>query len=400
MTSASPSIRPDTVGHSLSAIILAAGYSSRMGELKPLLPLNGIPALEQAILAFREADVRDIVVVLGHKSSRLHPIVEKCGARGVLNLRFHEGMFSSVLAGAASITSIASGAFLLPADISLVRAATIRQLASAFSANSSGIVYPTFARRRGHPPVISRSILSAILNATPAPLHSILAGHESAAVDVPVADQAIHMDMDTPADYEALRLLAAHREIPTREECEAMLLLFATPEPRLLHARKVAEVAARIASHLIELGVLLNLDLVQAGALLHDLAKGRPDHAIAGADTLLSMGFPGVSEIVAAHTDLHNPRRLDESAIVYLADKVVRGGTIVTLHERFAPALERFSHEPAALASAQRRMRDARMVAANIEGILGKTIAEILQDNAAPASTQPVDSPGREGAPE
>ena len=52
----------------ISAIILAAGFSSRMGELKGLLSLGGRTLLEHCVALFRDCGIEDVVVVTGHRA--------------------------------------------------------------------------------------------------------------------------------------------------------------------------------------------------------------------------------------------------------------------------------------------------------------------------------------------
>jgi putative nucleotidyltransferase with HDIG domain len=380
MSSAIQPVPPEAAEIRLAAIVLAAGYSSRMAEFKPLLPLAGSTALERCIGLFRAAGVAEVIAVLGHRAEDLQPLAERAGARCVRNLRFKQGMFSSIAAGSRVLPGWVEAAFVLPADIPLVRPNTIRQLAAAFVQRRAGIVYPVFDGRRGHPPLIVRRILAeAAEEGTAGPLSDLLARHESEAIDLSVANQGIHMDMDTPADYDALRALAACRDIPTHAECEAILAGHSVEPSMVRHSRRVAEVAERIALALARNGFSLNLELVRAGALLHDLAKGLPDHAAAGAAILRSMDFPQVATVVGAHTDLDfGGGQLDESAIVYLADKLFRGEDPVTLDQRFAPALARFSDNPLALHAAQSRMATAQAVALAVELRLGAPLDDVV----------------------
>ena len=368
MDSESQSVVAEGAEIRLAAIVLAAGYSSRMAEFKPLLPLAGSTALERCIRVFRAAGVTDVIAVLGHRADELQPLAEHAGARCVRNPHFEQGMFSSVVAGCRALSDRAEAAFVLPADIPLVRPSTIRQLAAAFALRGAGIVYPVFDGRRGHPPLIARGILAeAAEDGAPGPLSDMLARHESEAIDLPVADQAIHMDMNTGAEYDELRALAACREIPTRAECEAILAGCSVEPAIVRHSRLVANVAQRIALELSRSGLSLNVDLVLAGALLHDLAKGQPDHAGAGAAILRSMDFPQVATVVASHTDLDFDGRLNESAVVYLADKLMTGERPVTIEERFEAAFSRFADDPAALEAAERRLATAKAVALAVE---------------------------------
>ena len=364
----------------IAAIVLAAGYSSRMAKFKPLLPMAGITALERCIGLFRDAGVGEVIAVLGHRAEELQPLAERAGARCILNPHFKQGMFSSISAGSRALAGWVEAAFVLPADIPLVRPHTIRRMASIFVTRRDGIVYPVFEGRRGHPPLIERKILNeaAAVGAT-GPLSDLLARHENEAINLLVADHGIHMDMNTPADYDALRALAACRDIPTRAECEAILATQSVAPPQVRHSRRVAEVAERIALALERSGLLLNVELVKAGALLHDLAKGQPNHAAVGAEFLRSMDFPRVATVVGAHTNLDFlGGQLDECAIVYLADKLVRGDNVVTLEWRFQPALTRFSDNPPALHAVQSRMATAQAVAQAVETRLGAPLISIV----------------------
>jgi putative nucleotidyltransferase with HDIG domain len=364
----------------IAAIVLAAGYSSRMAKFKPLLPMAGITALERCIGLFRDAGVGEVIAVLGHRAEELQPLAERAGARCILNPHFKQGMFSSISAGSRALAGWVEAAFVLPADIPLVRPHTIRRMASIFVTRRDGIVYPVFEGRRGHPPLIERKILNeAAADGATGPLFDLLARHENEAINLLVADHGIHMDMDTPAEYDALCDLAACRDIPTRAECETILFAQSVAPSQVRHSRRVAEVAERIALALERSGLLLNVELVKAGALLHDLAKGQPNHAAVGAEFLRSMDFPRVATVVGAHTNLDFlGGQLDECAIVYLADKLVRGDNVVTLEWRFQPALTRFSDNPPALHAVQSRMATAQAVAQAVETRLGAPLISIV----------------------
>ena len=286
-------ISHDTARQRLAAIVLAAGASSRMGSLKPLLFLAGLTALERSVTSFRDAGIDEVIVVLGHRAQDLQPLAERCGARSVYNPNFHEGMYSSLVAGAQALPKWARGAFVLPADVPLVREATIRQLAAAFAARPDGIIYPVYDQQRGHPPLIARRILNEAAHGKSGPLCDLLRTHEQSAVDLSVADEAIHLDMDTPADFKTLLALAGRREIPTTGECEALLAQQHVPESVVRHSRKVAEAAGRIADALFKSGLAIHAELARAGALLHDLAKGQPKHAEAGAAILRDLQDAG-----------------------------------------------------------------------------------------------------------
>ncbi|MGB8261935.1 MAG: HD domain-containing protein [Terracidiphilus sp.] len=130
-------------------------------------------------------------------------------------------------------------------------------------------------------------------------------------------------------------------------------------------------------------GLPVDLDLVRAGALLHDLAKGGPRHAERGAELLRALDLPEVAAIVANHMEPESKSlRIDESALVFFADKLVRGEAFVGLDKRFCPAIERFEGDPEALAAALRRKAMAKALQRQIEAVLGAAIDGAFLDPA------------------
>ena len=92
-----------------SAIILAAGYSSRMGSFKPLMKIDGKTPLQRCIELFKNCGINDITVVTGHLNEciekELNNIkIELNDIRIVLNDKYSEGMYSSIKAGVESLS--------------------------------------------------------------------------------------------------------------------------------------------------------------------------------------------------------------------------------------------------------------------------------------------------------
>jgi probable phosphoglycerate mutase len=351
-----------------------------MGEFKPLLCIGGCSAVESVVRLFLNAGLEDVSVVVGHRAQELVPVIAAAGARSVMNHQFDDGMFSSVRAGVQALPSNTDACFVIPSDIVLVRESTIRRLASFYRAETKSIVYPVFEERRGHPPLISRAVIDEVLRMGPAGrLSTLLTAHEAGACDLFVPDEGVCLDMDTPEDLAKVRELAWHRDIPTPRECEAMLVVYQPESSVVRHSRVVADVANRLALALVERNVLVNPRLTRAGGLLHDIAKGRQRHAEAGARLLKHLGFEAVASVVAAHSDCAFERgRIDEAAIVYLADKLVSGEQVVELAQRFDRSLERFRDSPTALVSVLRRRTTAEAIARDIENCLGVELQHVI----------------------
>ena len=361
------------VAGTVAAIVLAAGFSSRMGAFKPLLPFGGRTVVGHVVANLREAGVRRIHAVTGNKADLLVPELAALGVTQVHNANFAKGMFTSVQAGVAFLPAEVEGFLLLPVDVALVRASTAGRVLRVAAETRAAIVHPVFRGKRGHPPFIGRALFDEILCSDgEGGLRAILARHEHEASEVAVFDRGCLLDMDCLADYRQLLALLPHHHVPDAEECEAMLEAAATPEPVRRHCRAVAALATSLARRLNEAGEGLDAHSVRAAALLHDIAKGRPHHAEAGAGLVRGYGFPEVADAVACHMSINfEAGRVDESAVLYLADKLIQEETRVTLEARFAPALARFAGEPEALAGAKRRYADAEAILAAVESRIG-----------------------------
>lgn len=357
----------------VAAVVLAAGRSSRMGTSKPLLPFGDTFVLAHVVETLRAGGIDDIAVVVGHGADRLAPIVADLGVEVVVNPNYDRGMFSSIRAGIASLPPKIAGALLLPVDVPLVRAATFAEIAAAGVASGATVLHPTFRGERGHPPFLARALFREILAFDgEGGLAALLDRRAEAAAEVAVFDRGILHDMDHPADHLRLSGALAHRHVPEAIECAAIHEAAATSEAIRRHCLAVSAFATAMAERLMARGIVLDIDLVRAAGLLHDIAKGHPRHAEAGADLLCRLGHPAVAGVIAAHMDLGVVETpvLDEAEIVHLADKLVCEERRVTLDERFSQSFRRFNENPEALAGARRRRDGAEAVLHAVEALI------------------------------
>jgi len=227
------------INNNIVTLILAAGLSTRMGVLKPLLPVGEHPAIVRSINTAKAAGLRDIIVVTGHRHDELESLLhaearDACmrqvrqgtvlclamkardtepspvsrpvsqDVRIAYNDRYNDGMFSSVYTGVSALPAGASGFFLLPADCCAISPSTFVALAEAFTKNGcANITHPRYNGRRGHPPLIPAKYRDQILAYSgDNGLRGFLAPLPS--FDVDTDDPGILMDMDTPEDYAAL----------------------------------------------------------------------------------------------------------------------------------------------------------------------------------------------------
>ena len=372
-------------GADAGAVVLAAGLSMRMGTPKLLLTLDGIPAVARAAHTFRDVGIEP-VVVLGHEADRLAAELDAHAFRHVLNADYGLGMYSSLRRGVRELPEGTSRFFVLPADCPLVRGETVGRLLRAARSQAAPVIYPCHDGRRGHPPLLAAALIPLIFSRDPSDgLRGILADVDDRAVDMEVDDRGVLLDMDRPEDCGQLDALARLERVPDRNACGALLAERRVPAAVLEHSHAVACVAGHLGEALNEAGMGLDLHLLEAAALLHDMARTESDHAARGAELLAAAGFPRVAVVVAGHMDPSPPAvaDLDEAAVLFLADKLVIDARVVPLRERMSALESRFAGDEPALVAGRQRLQLAVALGRWVEELVGSPLEAVLHAQAA-----------------
>jgi len=142
--------------------------------------------------------------------------------------------------------------------------------------------------------------------------------------------------------------------IPSRTECMKLQRQFDMPENIRMHSILVAEVALFLAARLNLNSCRLDMRLIEAGALLHDVGKvcgleSGEDHAAIGAKLLEGIVVPVVWQIVGEHISLDSWQvagPVTESLVVNYSDKRVRHDRVVSIEDRYQDLIERYAREP------------------------------------------------------
>jgi molybdenum cofactor cytidylyltransferase len=189
----------------LSAVVLAAGKSERMGVNKLLLRVAGRTLLDHILEALEAAGLREVYVVLGHRPEMLRPVLERHDVEEVLNPEYEEGMLSSFKAGLRRVSSEA--AYLVLGD-QLLEPALLVKMASAMEGDPQAeIVSPTYLGRRGHPVLFRSSVFGEILSLRGGEtLRDLIERHSSSHRLVEGGPLCV-LDIDTPEDFERARRL-------------------------------------------------------------------------------------------------------------------------------------------------------------------------------------------------
>jgi molybdenum cofactor cytidylyltransferase len=193
---------PDTT---VAGVVLAAGLSSRMGQNKLLLSLEGESLVRRAVRIAVEARLAPVVVVLGHEAERVRDELRGLECLPVLNPDYAKGAGASLRVGAARVATEAGALVVLLADMPFVTAAAIQAVVERYRSSGAPLVVSRYGDVEAPPTLYDRSLFPELLAIDDDRCGKPVVRrhrHEAAFVSSPA--QALH-DIDVAADYEHVR---------------------------------------------------------------------------------------------------------------------------------------------------------------------------------------------------
>ena len=190
----------------ISAILTAAGESTRMGRPKPLLEWRGIPLVRFQIDSLLDVGVHEVVVVLGHESSLVARHVSGVGVCPVVNADYRHGKTTSVLRGILSADRGATDLLLLAVDQPRP-AWAIKKVIESHVDKDALITSPRYQGRGGHPLVFSATLRGELESITDEGqgVREVFDVHRGEVNEVVIDDPIICLDLNTPEEYDAAR---------------------------------------------------------------------------------------------------------------------------------------------------------------------------------------------------
>lgn len=186
---------------SIAILILAAGSSSRMGQSKQLLKVEGEPLLVKVVKAALQADGSPVVVVLGANEPAHRQALRHLPVSIVSNPEWAKGMGSSIKVGLQYLISQGSavdGVLMMVCDQPMVTAAYLKFVISKFQ--KAHIVASQYAHTLGVPALFSKEYFPELLQLKDDEgAKKIIQKNFHAIITLPFPEGAI--DLDTPGDY-------------------------------------------------------------------------------------------------------------------------------------------------------------------------------------------------------
>jgi molybdenum cofactor cytidylyltransferase len=194
----------------VSAIILAAGRSQRMGAFKPLLPFGPKTVVETAIQNLRSGGIETVVVVVGTgpRAEELTQHLQNSNVILAINPDPDSEMSSSIACGVRAVPSSSRAVIINPVDHAAVPGEIVAQLLNEWERGAM-LVKPSWNQRGGHPVLIDLFFRDQLLDLDPqGGLKTFFNERQNQVKRVDVNSNLIARDMDTWDDYVAL-----HQEV-------------------------------------------------------------------------------------------------------------------------------------------------------------------------------------------
>jgi molybdenum cofactor cytidylyltransferase len=141
----------------ISAIVLAAGESKRMGKTKQLLDVGGKPLLQHILEGIHQTQVDEVILVLGHEAEQIQKKITTFGAKVVLNPDYRQGMITSIRQGLQALDPRSEAFFIVLGDQPGIKPGVYNLLIREFRNRFPGktIFLPAYKGRKGHPALFS-----------------------------------------------------------------------------------------------------------------------------------------------------------------------------------------------------------------------------------------------------
>lgn len=193
---------------SVSAVLLAAGESRRMGKPNKLeMDVNGVPLLRRTTKILLKSKLQEVVVIVGHESDKTKSLIVDLPVKIVMNDDYQKGQMTSVHKGLESLSKACDGVMICLSDQPLLESLDINIIIDAFEKKSYGaVLVPTYKGERGNPIILAQEQRTAILNGEKnLGCRKLIEKNPELVTSFEMDNNHVVFDLDTPEDYAAFQ---------------------------------------------------------------------------------------------------------------------------------------------------------------------------------------------------
>ena len=189
----------------ISAILLAAGQSKRMGgENKLTKKIQGVPLIKHSVKNILAASIDELIIILGYQKEIIEKLIDKNKKiKSVFNKDFESGMASSIKVGLNHLSKNTEYFFICLGDMPMVNSDIYNQLIK--SRNQKNIIVPTYNSQQGNPVLFDKSMKEKVMDITgDVGAKKILELNKDKILNLEINDQSITKDFNTQGDFSSL----------------------------------------------------------------------------------------------------------------------------------------------------------------------------------------------------
>lgn len=182
----------------ITGIILASGFSTRMGEDKLLLEIDGESIIEKVIRAAKKSSLDRLILV--YRKEQVGLIGKKYGVKSIYNEKADLGQSQSMKLGIIEAGKTDAYMFIVGDQVFLT-AQLINKLIEEYEVCKSTIVIPYFNGKRNMPMIMSSLYKDELLNVVgDKGGRDIVRDNSDQVKQINIEDAKLGIDLDTPED--------------------------------------------------------------------------------------------------------------------------------------------------------------------------------------------------------
>ena len=193
----------------ISATILAAGSSQRMGDNKLLLPFQDDTLINIVCKTIIDSYLKPVFVVTGFENKKVLESLPKSIDKIIYNEDWSRGMATSINKAISSLPNNIDGNMIVLGDMPLITVKTINKLHQVFlNNNGNKIIYADYLGKQANPVIFPRKFFDEILHLNgDRGCKKIIYKNRKSSIGVPIDSSEVIFDCDTKDDYSDLVLM-------------------------------------------------------------------------------------------------------------------------------------------------------------------------------------------------
>jgi len=189
--------------YNITAIILAAGTSSRFGDKNKLLkPFMDSSIFGHVVKTMTNLPIAEVILVTGYEHEKIAEAIKHSNVHIIHNSEFQTGIASSIKCGVSAASQKTEGYMICLGDMPFITMDYIKNLLDIFiNSKTPSIIVPTFQYRKGNPVIFSKNFIDDLLKIEgDKGAREVIDNHPDSIIEVQIHKETYFFDVDTLAD--------------------------------------------------------------------------------------------------------------------------------------------------------------------------------------------------------